>query len=64
MWEDGEWENIKVERLDVGTSAASEDVLAASVEWVDEGGKPERMIVIVVYMTVEGERGVKENSGK
>ena len=55
---------FRVEEIDVGTSAASEDVLAMKVECVNEKGKSERMIVIVAYMTVEGERAVRENRGK
>ena len=56
--------NLRVEVLDVGDSAESEDVLAARVECKNECGRTERVVVVVVYMTVEGERAVRENSRK
>ena len=34
------------------------------VEYVNERGKPDKLVVVVVYMTVEGERAVRENSRK
>ena len=55
---------MKVEEMDVGTSADSEDILAVKVECRNEKGKPESMIVVVAYMTVEGERAIRENRGK
>lgn len=57
-------ENLKVEELDVGNSASSEDVLAVSVECKNKKGRLERVVMVVVYMTVEGERAVRENRGK
>ena len=42
--------------------AMSEDVLAVRVEHIGQQGRRKRMIMIVVYMTVEGERAGRENS--
>ena len=53
-----------VEEIDVGDSALSEDILAARVECKDGSGRSETVIIVVVYMTVEGERAARENSGK
>ena len=56
--------NFKVEEIDVGSCANSEDVLAVRLECMNNHGRPESMVMIVVYMTVEGERAVRENSEK
>ena len=56
--------NLRVEELDVGESLESEDVLATRVEYVNEYGRPDKLVVVVVYMTVEGERAIRENSRK
>ena len=56
--------NLGVEELDVGDSAESEDVLAVRVECRNESGRAERIVVVVVYMTVEGDRAVTENGRK
>ena len=56
--------NLRVEELDVGDSVESEDVLAARVEYMNECGRDERLVVLVVYMTVEGDRAVRDNSRK
>ena len=50
--------------MDVGDSAESEDVLAVRVECRNESGRDERMIVVVVYMTVEGDRAVRESTAR
>ena len=56
--------NLRIEEIDVGNCESSEDVLALRVECKNKCGKLESMIVIVVYMTVEGERAVRENTAK
>ena len=56
--------SLKVEEIDIGNSAASEDALDARVECKDGCGRSEKVIVVVAYMTVEGERAARENSGK
>ena len=56
--------NFKVDEIDVANSAMSEDVLAVRVEYIDQQVRSERMIMIVVYMTVEVERARRENSMK
>ena len=56
--------NFKVEKLDVGSCDMSEDILAVRVECAGEQGKNERFVVVVVYMTVMGERAVRENNRK
>ena len=56
--------NLRVEKLDVEQCAMSEDILAVKVECIGKHGKCERFVVIVVYMMVEGERAVIENSRK
>lgn len=56
--------NLRVEELDIGDSAESEDVLAVRVECRSERGRAERIVVVVVYMTVEGDRAVRENGRK
>ena len=55
---------FRVEQLDVGNNAVSEDILAVRLECKSNPGKTEQMIVIVVYMTVEGERATRENRNK
>ncbi|KAG0714930.1 hypothetical protein GWK47_013130 [Chionoecetes opilio] len=47
--------NLKVDEIDVGNSAMSEDVLAARVECLGQNDVEKKFIVIVVYMTVEDE---------
>ena len=42
----------------------SDDVLAVRVEHIGQQGRRERMIMIVMYMTVESERDGRENSMK
>ena len=56
--------NFKVEEIDVGSCASSEDVLAVRIECMNKHGRPESMIMVVVYMTVEGNRAARENSRK
>ena len=56
--------NLKVEELDVGSSAMSEDILVLRVECVGKHDRHESFVVAVVYMTVEGERAVRENGMK
>ena len=51
---------LSVEEIDVGNSAVIEDVLAARVECRDVSGRSEKVIVVVVYMTVEGERAAMQ----
>ena len=41
--------NYKVEEIDVGKSAASEDVMAVRIECENQQGKSDQMIVVVVY---------------
>lgn len=57
-------QNLRVEEIDVGNSAIGEDMLAVRVECMGERGRSERVIMVMVYMTVEDERAVKENSEK
>ena len=52
--------DLKVEELGVGECSSSEDVLAISVECVNGCGRTERLIMVVVYMTVESVRAVRE----
>ena len=40
----------------------SEDVLAVRVEYIGQQDRSKRMIMIVVYMIVEGERARREKS--
>ena len=56
--------NLKVEEIDVGNSASSEDVLAVRMECMSRSGRSEKVVMVVVYMTVEGERAVRENKSK
>ncbi len=56
--------NFRIEKLDIGNCAMSEEILAAKVECTGEHGKCETLVVIVVCMTVEGERAARENSRK
>ena len=56
--------NLKVEELDVGNSAMSEDILAVRMECGGQRDRCESLVVAVVYMTVEGERAVRENGMK
>ena len=56
--------NLKVEELDVGSSAMSEDILVLRVECAGKHDRHESFVVAVVYMTVEGERAVRENGMK
>ena len=44
--------NFKFDEIDVGNSAMSEDRLAVRVECIDQQDRSERMIMIMVYMTV------------
>ena len=55
---------LKVEELDVGTCESSEDVMAVRVECTDGLGRVEKMVLVVVYMTVMGERAERENRRK
>ncbi|XP_045120039.1 uncharacterized protein LOC123509656 isoform X1 [Portunus trituberculatus] len=55
---------LKVEELGVGTCESSEDVLAVRVECTDGRGRVEKMVLVVVYMTVMGERAERENRRK
>ena len=55
---------LRVEQINVGNSAASEDILAARIECESLNGKPVSMITVVVYMTVESERARRENRDK
>ena len=56
--------NMKVEEIDVGSCASSEDVLAVRVKCMNRRGRAECVIMVLVYMTVEGERAVRENTEK
>ena len=42
--------NFKVDEIDVGNGAMSEDVLAVRVEHIDQQSRRERMIMILVYV--------------
>ena len=53
--------DMNVEDIDVGNCDMSEDILATKVEFKGVHGKRESLILLVVYMTVEGERGIREN---
>ena len=55
---------LKVEEIDVGKCESSEDVMAVSVECVGGSGRTEKMVVVVVYMTVMSERAERENRRK
>ncbi|MPC79009.1 hypothetical protein E2C01_073520 [Portunus trituberculatus] len=52
--------NFREEKTDVGRCAMSEDILAVKVECTGEHRKCESLVVIVVYLTVEGEREQQE----
>lgn len=50
--------NLKVEQLDVGSSAMSDDTLAPRVENAGKHDRHQSFVVAVVYMREEGERAV------
>lgn len=52
---------FRVDEVDLGTIAVGEDVLAVKAECMNAKGKPQRLLVIVMHMTVESERAVREN---
>ncbi|XP_063861825.1 uncharacterized protein LOC135101590 [Scylla paramamosain] len=55
---------LKVKEIDVGECTSSEDVLAVRVECMDGHGRPEKVVLVVAYMTVMGERAERENRRK
>ena len=56
--------NFVFEEVDIGNSAMSEDILVMKVECMDTERKKVKMIIAVAYMTVESERGRRENVDK
>ena len=56
--------DIESERLDIGSCAMSEDVLAVKLEFNCGNCKKEVLYLCVCYMTVEGDKGKLENPKK
>ena len=56
--------NIRLEEIDIGNGEMSEDIIAMRVECKGGQNETESFVIVIVYMTVEGERAKRENKEK
>lgn len=50
-----------MDELDVGIHEVSEDIMAVKVEYTDENGLRKCVVVVLSYMTTQGDKAAREN---